>query len=76
MTRRSRPPPSSGRAQLQPNDVPTLVWLGDALLDQGKPDAAEPLFAKALALQPRLVVALFGLGRAALARQDYARAVE
>jgi tetratricopeptide (TPR) repeat protein len=60
---------------LQPNDVPTLVWLGDALLDQGKPDAAEPLFAQALSIQPRLVVAEFGLGRAALARRDYGRAV-
>jgi tetratricopeptide (TPR) repeat protein len=62
--------------ELQPNDLPTLVWLGGALLDQGKPEAAEPLFAKALSLQPRHVAAQFGLGRAALARQDYARAVE
>jgi tetratricopeptide (TPR) repeat protein len=62
--------------ELQPDDVPTLVWLGEARLDAGKPDEAEPLFTKALAIQPRLVVALFGLGRASLARQDYARAVE
>ena len=61
---------------LQPADVPTLVWLGNALLDEGKPEAAEPHFIAALAIQPRLVAAEFGLGRAALARQDYARAVE
>jgi tetratricopeptide (TPR) repeat protein len=67
---------SFGRAlSLQPNDVPTLVWLGDALLDEGKPDAAEPLFTKALSLQPRLVIAEFGLGRTALARQEYSKAV-
>ena len=61
---------------LQPDDVATLVWLGDALLDEGRPEAAEPLFARALSIQPRLVAAQFGLGRAALARQDYARAVD
>ena len=37
---------------------------------------AEPLFPKALSLQPRSVAAQFGLGRAALAKQDYTRAVE
>ena len=61
--------------QLQPDDVPTLVWLGEARLDEGKPDEAEPLFAKASALQPASVAALYGLGRVALAKQDYAHAV-
>lgn len=60
----------------QPDNVATLVWLGDARLDEAMPDAAEPLFAKAVSLQPRSVAALFGLGRAALARQDYGRAVQ
>jgi tetratricopeptide (TPR) repeat protein len=61
--------------ELQPDDVPTLVWLGEARLDEGKPDEAEPLFAKALRLQPKSVVAQYDLGRVALAKQDYARAV-
>ena len=61
--------------QLQPDDVPTLVWLGEARLDEGKPDEAEPLFAKAAALQPASVAAQYGLGRVALAKQDYAHAV-
>jgi len=61
--------------ELKPDDVPTLVWLGDARLDEGKPDQAEPLFAKAAALQPTSVAAQYGVGRAALAKQDYAGAV-
>ena len=60
---------------MKPDDVPTLVWLGDARLDEGKPDQAEPLFAKAAALQPTSVAAEYGVGRAALAKQDYAGAV-
>ena len=34
---------------LQPADVPTLVWLGNARLDEGRPEAAEPHFVAALA---------------------------
>jgi tetratricopeptide (TPR) repeat protein len=50
------------------------VSLGEAYLDQGRPDAAEPVFAEAQSLQPREVAPLFGLGRAALAKHEYARA--
>jgi tetratricopeptide (TPR) repeat protein len=62
--------------ELQPNDVPTLIWVGEGELDQGRPDEAETHFAKALSLQPRSVAAQYGLGRAALAKKDYANAVE
>ena len=62
--------------QLRPDDVATLVWLGDVRLAQGQPEAAEPLFAKALSLQPRSASARLGLGRAALVRKDYVRAVQ
>ena len=31
-----------------------MTWLGEAALDQGRPDAAEPLFAKAVSLEPAL----------------------
>jgi tetratricopeptide (TPR) repeat protein len=62
--------------ELQPDDVPTLLWVGEGELDQGKPDEAQPRFEKALALQPRSVAAQYGLGRVALAKQDYARAID
>jgi tetratricopeptide (TPR) repeat protein len=62
--------------ELQPNDVPTLIWVGEGDLDQGRPADAEVHFAKALSLQPRSVAAQYGLGRVALAKQDYAKAVE
>ena len=45
---------------VQPSDVATLVWLGGVYLEQDRPDAAEPLFTKALSLQPRSVAASFG----------------
>ncbi|HUK36758.1 MAG TPA: tetratricopeptide repeat protein [Vicinamibacterales bacterium] len=62
--------------ELQPNDVPNLIWCGEGALDQGKFDEAEADFAKALSLQPRSVAAQYGVGRAALAKQEYAKAVE
>jgi len=62
--------------RLAPDDVPTLVWLGNAYLDAGRVDDAERLFSKALSLQPRLVAAMFGMGRAALAKREYARAID
>jgi len=61
--------------ELRPDDVASLVWYGDVQLALGKPDEAEPQFAKASSLQPNSLSARFGLGRAALARQDYRRAV-
>ena len=62
--------------RLKPEDVATLVWLGKLYLDGGQADSAEPLFRQALSEQPGLVAALYGLGRAALARRDYAHAIE
>jgi tetratricopeptide (TPR) repeat protein len=61
--------------ELRPEDVSTLVWLGNAYLDQGLPDAADTQFAKASSLDPRSISARYGLGRAALAKNDYQRAV-
>jgi tetratricopeptide (TPR) repeat protein len=61
---------------LRPNDVPTLVQLGDARLDAGQVEAAESLFLKAVSLQSGSAVALFGAGRAAFARQSYRGAVD
>jgi len=54
--------------------VPALVWLGDTYLDLGRNSDAQAAFAGALALQPDSAPALFGAGRAALARQAYGEA--
>jgi len=54
---------------------PALGWRGTAYLDQGRPDAADPLFAQALMRDPKMVAALLGRGRAALARNDYMAAI-
>ena len=62
--------------ELQPADFPTLVWLGGSYLDQGRAEAADRVFARALSLEPGSAAALAGQGRAALARRDYAGAVE
>ena len=62
--------------QLKPDDMDSLVWLGDVNLAAGKPDAAEPAFARAMQLDPNSVSARFGAGRTALAKGDNAKAVE
>ena len=60
---------------LDPSNLPALVWLGEMYLDQGQPAAAERVYDRALALQPASSAVLAGIGRAALAREDAARAV-
>lgn len=60
---------------LDPENLPALVWLGEMHLDQGRPAAAERVLDRALALQPASAAVLAGLGRAALARGEAARAV-
>lgn len=61
--------------EIAPDDVPTLIWLGRAYLDQGEAERAGPLFERARTLAPRVPAVLFGLGQTALAQRDYARAV-
>lgn len=61
---------------LQAGHVPTMVWLADIYLSQGRPEASESILMKALSLQTDSVAVRFGLGRAALARKDYAGAVK
>jgi tetratricopeptide (TPR) repeat protein len=60
---------------LRPDDVPSLVWLGQIYLEQGRPELAESAWTKALSQQPQLFAARFGLGRAALARGQHDDAV-
>lgn len=60
---------------LEPENLPALVWLGEMHLDQGEPADAERAFERALALEPASPAGLAGIGKAALAREDAARAV-
>lgn len=61
--------------QLDPGHQPTLIWLGQLRVDEGRLDEADGLLQKALAVQPASGAARFGLGRAALARRQPADAV-
>ena len=61
---------------LQPEHVPSLVWLGAMQLLAGNTDAADTALTKALVLQPHDAAALYHSGRVALAKRDYTLAVE
>jgi tetratricopeptide (TPR) repeat protein len=62
--------------RLKSDDLATLVWLGSAYLDQGRPADAERLFSTAFSMAPRSVPVLFGMGRVAFAKQEYMRAAD
>ena len=53
-----------------------MLWLGEMRLAQNQPEAAQPLLAKARSLHATDAVIEYGLGRVALSRHDYVRAVE
>ncbi len=59
-----------------PQDVPSLVWLAEMNLAQNRYDAAEDPLEKAQALDPSNGAVLYGLGRVALEKQDYAQAAK
>ena len=59
----------------RPDDVAALIWLGNTYFDQGRLDEADAMFSRGLARQPD-AAARFGRGRVALAKHDYARAIE
>ena len=61
---------------LRPNDLAALVWLGEMHLLLGRTDEAEPLFLRALGRDSESAAALSGAGRAALAREAPAQAVD
>ena len=60
---------------LQPDHVPSLVWLAEMRLAQNRAADARPLLVKAQALAPGEAAVLYGLGRVALEERDYATAV-
>lgn len=67
---------SFGRAlELNDRDVPTLIWLGEVHLLEGRDADAAPLFARAREADLNNLSARFGLGRVALARRDYKEAI-
>ena len=55
--------------------VPALLWLAEMRLAMNDTQAAEMALLKARSLEPRAGAVLYGLGRVALARQDYSHAV-
>lgn len=59
-----------------PDDVPSLVWLAEMNLSQDRPDAAEAPLKKAQSIDSSSGAVLYGLGRVALAKQNYAEAVK
>ena len=61
--------------ELRPNDFPTLIRLGDALLELNLTADAERIFAQAQALDPQAAVTHFGRGRVAAANGDVEAAV-
>ena len=61
---------------LQPDHVPSLVWLAEMRLMQSRPADAKPLLLRAQALAPEEAAVRYGLGRVALEERDYAAAVK
>ncbi len=61
--------------ELRPDDFPTLIRLGNALLELDRPEDAERRFARAQALDPEAAVSHFGLARVAAAGGDLEAAV-
>jgi tetratricopeptide (TPR) repeat protein len=59
---------------LRPDDVPSLVGLGNVSMDLNRLQDAETSFWKALRLSPDSAAAHAGLGRLALLRRDYGKA--
>ena len=61
---------------LQPDHVPSLVWLAEMHLAQSQAGRAKPLLLQARSLDPREPAVSYGLGRVALEERDYAGAVK
>ncbi|MBM3773176.1 MAG: tetratricopeptide repeat protein [Acidimicrobiia bacterium] len=62
--------------RLRPDDLATLVWLGRAYLDLARPADAEARLLEALSIGSTQAAVRFELGRVAIAKRDYRRAIE
>ena len=61
--------------KLNPDDVPTLVWLAEIDLEQHRLSSAGSRFQQALSIDPQCVRAQFGLGMVALEHDEYGEAI-
>lgn len=61
---------------LQPDHVPSLVWLAEMRLAQSRSADAKPFLLKAQSLAPGEPAVLYGLGRVALEAHEYTEAVK
>lgn len=65
------------KAQLPPEErAQVLLRQGSALLDEGRPDAAEPILRQAALLSPKSALPLSFLGHALMAQRKYREAEE
>jgi tetratricopeptide (TPR) repeat protein len=62
--------------EIQPEDVPTYIEIGELDLRAQRLDQAEKDFSHALGIQPANVRGMVGLGNVYLARKQYAQALE
>jgi tetratricopeptide (TPR) repeat protein len=62
--------------ELEPEFVPALILLANVETDENRLDRARPLLERAREIDPMSAPVLIGLGKVALARRDYAAAVE
>jgi tetratricopeptide (TPR) repeat protein len=60
---------------IDPNYVPSLMWLAEMRLVEGQPEAAVAPITRAVALRPNDAGVRFRAGRVALANRDYTTAV-
>jgi tetratricopeptide (TPR) repeat protein len=62
--------------RIDPNDAPALLSLGQVYLQHGDLDKAETTFARLQSDAKTRAAALAGLGKVALAKRDYRRAID
>ncbi|MCP5005196.1 MAG: tetratricopeptide repeat protein, partial [Planctomycetes bacterium] len=67
---------ASWALELRPEDLATLIFLGDTYLELRRPDEAETFYQRASGVAPGVAAAWYGRGRIAMSRKDFARAVE
>jgi tetratricopeptide (TPR) repeat protein len=60
----------------RPADFAALVWLGHVYTELDRPEEAERVLTRARSVAPKAPAVWYELGRASLARQDYASAVQ
>ncbi|MCP4658642.1 MAG: tetratricopeptide repeat protein [bacterium] len=62
--------------ELDPDHVPTLIWLAEEAVESAEIERAERLYRRALEADSTCAAAMLGRGRIALARDEHQQAVE